>query len=239
MLSFLQPLCLALAMCLFFRWLFSCCLWTCWTKKKKLIFLDAWGNSLIPDKLPRKSLKWLSLPQRQGCKNWKGFHFWLFQLLQKESFSSVWSLKTVTEQIKITKIPICEPPHIQLFCPALSQGINQPGYGWCAQQQWLPGGSGDWYSAVAGLLQKIYTSIGAEEHCTPLIWMLPPCVLQKRGEESEMNGKAWEKQGCWGVICPAQLLTHLWSFFMGSEDRKTTWSAESWALPAGMAWRTR
>lgn len=79
-------------------------------KKKKLIFLDAWGNSLIPDKLPRKSLKWLSLPQRQGCKNWKGFHFWLFQLLQKETFASVWSLKTVTEQIKITKISICDPP---------------------------------------------------------------------------------------------------------------------------------
>lgn len=92
----------------------------------------------------------------------------------------------------------------------------------------------------SGLLQKIYTSIGAGKRRTPLIWMLPPCVLQKRGKEPEMNGKAWEKQGCWGVvICPAQLLTHLWSLFMGSEDRKTTWSTDSWALPAGMAWRTR
>lgn len=97
-------------------------------QRKKLVFLDAWGNSLIPDKLPRKSLKWLSLPQRQGYKNWEGFHFWLFQLLQKETFGGVWPLKTVTEQIKVTKLSICEPPHIQLSCPALSQGINQLGY---------------------------------------------------------------------------------------------------------------
>lgn len=126
-------LCLALVACFFFGcFFFFFMLFVKWQskkvkkkekkkrgRKKKLIFLDAWGNSLIPDKLPRKALKWLSLPQRQGCKNWKGFHFWLFQLLQKEIFSGVWPLKTVAEQIKITKIPVCERHRV-----LLGQGVR-------------------------------------------------------------------------------------------------------------------
>lgn len=160
-------------------------------KKKKLIFLDAWGNSLIPDKLPRKSLKWLSLPQRQGCKNWKGFHFWLFQLLQKETFASVWSLKTVTEQIKITKISICDPPHIQLFCPALSQGINQAGYVRCGQQPWLPGGSCDWYSAAQGFYRK-YTQVLVLENAV-LRWS--GCSLLAYYRKEERNLKWMERRG--------------------------------------------
>lgn len=146
--------------------------------KKMLIFLDAWGNSLIPDKLPRKSQKWLSLPQRQGCKNWKGFHFLLFQLLQKETFAGVWSQKTVTEQIKITKIPICEPSHIQLSCPALSQGINQPGCAWCAQQCWLVP------SSCRAFTENIHRYWCWKTQYS-LVWKLPARVLQKRGTDME------------------------------------------------------
>lgn len=222
-LSFLQLLCLALTMYLFFRWLSSCCLWTCWTatpQKKKLIFLDAWGNSLIPDKLPRKSQKWLSLPLRQGCKNWKGFHFWLFQLLQKETFAGVWSQKTVTEQIKITKISICERSHIQLSCPALSQGINQPGCAMVAGTQQLQG----FYRKYSQVLVLENTTL----HCS--------CITEKR-KGDEMGGKAWERQGCWSIVCPSQLLAQLCRVFMGSGDRRTRSSGSP--VPLCSTWMGR
>lgn len=148
--------------------------------KKMLIFLDAWGNSLIPDKLPRKSQKWLSLPQRQGCKNWKGFHFWLFQLLQKETFAGVWSLKTATEQIKITKISICEPSHIQLSCPALPQRINQPGCAWCAQQWWLVP------SSCRAFTENIHRyCCWKTQHSTGLE---APCLCMREKREGNWNG---------------------------------------------------
>lgn len=82
--------------------------------KEMLIFQDAGGNSSILDKLPQKSAKWLRPPQRHGCKNWKGFHFWLFQGLQKEIFASVRSLKTVAWHIN-TKQSILGTPYVELF----------------------------------------------------------------------------------------------------------------------------
>lgn len=158
-----------------------------------LIFLDAWGNSLIPDKLPRKSQKWLSLPQRQGCKNWKGFHFWLFQLLQKETFAGVWSQKTVTEQIKITKISICEPSLIQLSCPALSQGINQPGCAWCAQQWWpVPSSCSTFTENIPRYwCWKTQYSTGLEAPSS--------CIAEKRkGNEKDRN--AWRSRDAAGAL---------------------------------------
>jgi len=35
--------------------------------------------------------------------------------------------------------------------------------------------------------------MGAGKHCTPLIWMIPPRVLQKREKEKEMYRKTWKK----------------------------------------------
>lgn len=117
-----------------FRWTFSnSFLWGCLLfilfvsfpniKKKMLIFLDTWGNSPIPDKLPQKSAKWLSPPQRHGCKNWKGFHFWLFHRLQKEIFASVRSLKTVARNSKLPNILLWEHCMLSFFPLLLPQMI--------------------------------------------------------------------------------------------------------------------
>lgn len=145
-------------------------------KEKKLIFLNALGNSLIPDKLPRKALKWLSLPQRQGCENWKGFHFWLFQLLQKEIFSGVWSLKTVTEQIKIRKLSVCEH-HGMLHRECV--GCSGMGAARRAQQ-------------LQGLYRKGTQIVGLES--TWLDWSVcsSPVYFQKEKGKIEWMEKLWE-----------------------------------------------
>lgn len=131
--------------------------------------------------------------------------------MQKETFAGVWSQKTVSEQIKITKISICERSHIQLSCPALSQGINQPGCAMVAGTQQLQG------------FYRKYSQVLVLENTT-FHWSGAPCscITEKR-KGNEMDRKAWERQGYWSIVCPSQLCR----VFMGSGDRRTTWSSGS------------
>lgn len=96
--------------------------------------------------------------------------------------------KLPPSELKITKISTCQAPHMQLFCPALSQGINQPG-----ERLTL--------SSLRGFMENT-----DKYWCwrTPLIGMLPPHAPETREREAEISGEAREKRCCRSV-CPAVL----------------------------------